>query len=98
MAEKVTCGVAGCDRRYFPGHGGRGGEAPRCAMHLKREERGASNQDDPDPTRGPPRDRITIRIDAKLLRWVRAQARLAGIQASSWIHRVLLDKMAGGAR
>lgn len=52
MATKVVCGVPGCGRAYEAGRGGRGGEVPRCSMHLARDRRGSDRADVPGPVAG----------------------------------------------
>lgn len=90
MADEVTCGVAGCGRAFLPGHGARGGDNPRCSMHLRREMRGHSSELDPNPLRtGDRQVRITVHTTNEVAGMLAQLANARGRSLSETAHATL---------
>lgn len=92
MPEAVQCTVVDGDLRCPVKHvpGVDGGTIERCPKHYNRFRRGAGNKDVVLPTRS---ERVTIRLDAKLLRWVRSQASAAKLDVTTWVYQTLRRAM-----
>lgn len=88
MAEKISCGIVGCESEpYEPGKGGRGGKKPRCDMHIKREQRGR-DEDEPGKLvdrENPRTERIVAWVVPGVKRAAKRVARRAGKSSvSQW--------------
>lgn len=97
MADQVQCevkkGRRRCPTLFSPGvTGGRGKEGlNKCAMHLARERRGASNADEPEKVRDGSRSAtITVYCSAAFAERVAAVRKARGLPSSSaWALEVL---------
>lgn len=94
MAELYKCGIEGCASAPFKaGYGTRGGDKPRCQMHLQRERRAHKRKNDPERMLDHDKKRHTARVmfncTPEMRRWMARTARKEGFSLSEWVRKVL---------